>query len=53
MRLNVKKLCTWLLMTACILGFGHQLSATTTNQKSEPLRIVYIGGINGYLNLCG
>ncbi len=49
----MKKVCIWLLMTVGILGFGHQLWASTTNQKTELLRIIYIGGINGYLNLCG
>lgn len=47
------KLCTWLLVTVCILGFTHQLSATTTTPRVESLRIVYLGAINGYLNLCG
>ena len=48
----MKKSCIWLLIAVGILGFGRQLSAATT-QKSAPLHIVYIGGINGYLNLCG
>lgn len=49
----MKKLCTWLLVAACILGFGHQLSAATTTPQAGNLRIVYIGAINGYLKLCG
>lgn len=51
MRLKMKKLCIWLLLAACSLAFSHQLSAATT--QPESLRIVYIGAINGYLNLCG
>ncbi len=49
----MKTLLTWLLIALWCLSFSHQLCAATPGPEPEDLRIVYIGAINGYLNLCG
>jgi len=49
----MKTLFTWLLIALWCLGSSYQLCAATAVPEPEPMRIVYIGGINGYLNLCG
>ena len=50
----MKKFSFWLAVAVvCCFGLNHPLYAAPAAPKPALLRLVYVGAISGYLNLCG
>ncbi len=50
----MKKFPLWVAAAIlCCFGLNQPLHAASPASKPDLLRLVYVGAISGYLNLCG